>query len=203
MRLPAGVAVVDPGEPGPVLAAARARGWRIDAVLCTHRHGDHIGGAQDLRRETGGRILGPRADGIDFVDEDLVPGTRTILGASARIFEVPGHTRHHVAILVGRHCFVGDILFVMGCGRLFEGPPEPFYEAIRREILPLPDETILYPGHDYAARNLPFARRVHPEIPDEAPPPPMTLGDEKRRNPFLRAPDAATFARLRAERDTF
>ena len=177
-------------------------------MLLTHRHGDHIGGAEDLRREVGARILGPRADGIGFVDEDLVPGEREILGARARIFEVPGHTRHHVAIHLPDaagtgHLFVGDILFVMGCGRLFEGPPGPFYEAIRREILPLPDATILYPGHDYAARNLPFARACDPAIPDEAPPPPMTLGAEKRRNPFLRAPDTATFARLRAERDSF
>ena len=132
-----------------------------------------------------------------------VPGAREILGAPARIFEVPGHTRHHIAIGFEGHLFVGDILFVMGCGRLFEGPPGPFFDAIRREILPLPDATILYPGHDYAGRTLPFARSIDPLTPDEAPPPPMTLGDEKRRNPFLRARDAKEFARLRTLRDSF
>lgn len=201
IRLPDGVAAVDPGEPGPILAAARARGWKIDSVLLTHHHGDHIGGAEDLRRETGARILGPRADGIAFVDEDLVPGERKILGAAARVFEAPGHTRHHVAILFDGHLFAGDILFVMGCGRLFEGPPGPFYEAIRREILPLSDDTLLYPGHDYAAKNLPFARSIDPTISEETPAPPVRLGEEKRRNPFLRARDAADFARRRSERD--
>lgn len=198
--------VVDPGEALPVVAAARERGLTVETILLTHHHADHVAGAAEVARAFGAKTAGPLADGV-AADEDLVPGEIEVFGEGARVFEVPGHTRHHIAVFFPARgdLVCGDILFVAGCGRLFEGRADATWAAFEREILPLPDATRVWPGHDYAVKNLRFAADVTPpETPhgeavrkrlaeaeaaarDGRPFIPSTIGEEKRTNPFLLA----------------
>jgi hydroxyacylglutathione hydrolase len=207
-------AAVDPGEAGPVLAAAERRGWTIDSVLLTHHHADHIAGASAIRAETGAAIVAPLADlgRIENVDVAVSGGDTVALGAThAVVFDTPGHTSGHVAywFVAEDALFSGDTLFSLGCGRLFEGTAEQMWESLSR-LRSLPDETRVYCGHEYTASNARFALSLDPENPDlvaraeeiaqlreaKQPTVPSLLSVEKAANPFLRADDPALAARL-------
>jgi hydroxyacylglutathione hydrolase len=212
-------AVVDPGDAGPVLAEAERRGWSIDEVWNTHWHGDHTGGNLEIKSATGARISGPRSENIPGRDVALGEGSEIRLGKHVgRIIEVPGHTLGHVALLFDKErvAFVGDTLFAMGCGRLFEGSPEQMYRSLQR-LAELPADTKLYCAHEYTLANARFAAHVEPgnqaineRLASVArlreaglPTVPTTVGEERETNPFVRSTNVEEFARRRAEKDSF
>ena len=143
-------AVVDPGDADAVMAAAAARGWTIDKVFNTHWHPDHTGGNARVKA-AGAQVFGPAEEAarIATIDTPLREGDQVSIGAHvAEIWEVPGHTLGHIAYVFRDSgiAFVGDTMFAMGCGRLFEGSPEQMYASLRR-LADLPAETKLYPAH--------------------------------------------------------
>jgi hydroxyacylglutathione hydrolase len=212
-------AVVDPGDAAPVLAEAGRRGWKISQVWNTHWHPDHTGGNLAIKATAGARISGPASENIPGRDVALSEGDEVRLGDHVgRVIEVPGHTIGHIALIFDADgvAFVGDTLFAMGCGRLFEGTPEQMFGSLRR-LIELPDETRLYCAHEYTLSNARFA--VHAEPGNQAIRDrlarvtemreageitvPTTVAEERATNPFVRATDSTDFARLRREKDSF
>jgi hydroxyacylglutathione hydrolase len=212
-------AVVDPGDPAPVLAEAERRGWAIGQVWNTHWHPDHTGGNLAIKGATRARISGPAAENIPGRDVALKEGDEVRLGNHVgRVIEVPGHTSGHIALVFDheRVAFVGDTLFAMGCGRLFEGTPEQMYRSLQR-LTSLPDETRLYCAHEYTLSNALFAAHAMPgdaaiegrlaEVKrrrgEGKATVPTSVGQERETNPFVRATNVEEFARLRREKDSF
>jgi hydroxyacylglutathione hydrolase len=212
-------AVVDPGDAAPALAEASRRGWTIGQVWNTHWHPDHTGGNLAIKEAAGARISGPASRRIPGRDVALSEGDEIRLGNHVgRVIEVPGHTLDHIALVfeAERIAFVGDTLFAMGCGRLFEGTPEQMYRSLQR-IADLPPDARLYPAHEYTLSNARFA--VHADPGNEALGRrlsevqalrdagtitlPTTVALERETNPFVRASNVAEFARLRADKDSF
>jgi hydroxyacylglutathione hydrolase len=215
------VAVVDPGEAGPVEAALAARGWEPALILLTHHHGDHVGGVAALKAAHGAAVIGAAADAhrLPALDRAVSPGDTVAVGESeAVVIDTPGHTRGHIAYHFPEAGVLacGDTLFSLGCGRMFEGSAEEFFAALAR-LAALPDDTLVLCGHEYTQSNARFALSVEPdnaalraraaEVEAQRaagrPTVPVALGAEKAANPFLRARDAAEFARLRAAKDSF
>jgi len=210
---------IDPSVADPVLAAAQARGWRIGQIWNTHWHGDHIGGNAGIVAATGARVTAPRAElsKIPDVDRPVGEGDRVRLGAhEAVVLAVPAHTAGHIAYHFAEDgvIFVGDTLFAMGCGRLFEGTAAQMFENMRR-FAALPDETRVYCAHEYTLSNGRYALRAEPDndavkarlaevealrAREEATVP-TTIALEKATNPFMRADTVAELARRRAEKD--
>ena len=214
-------AVVDPGDPTPVLAAAEARGWRIGQVWNTHWHPDHTGGNLAVVAATGATLSAPAAEAarIARIDVALKEGDRVRLGDHVgEVWEVPGHTLGHIALIFrdAGVAFVGDTMFAMGCGRLFEGTPEQMHASLQR-IAALPDDTRLYCAHEYTLANARFAAHAFPgdgpiaarlsavEAARDAGEAtvPTDVAAERATNPFLRARNAAEFAALRRAKDAF
>jgi len=212
-------AVVDPGDAAPVLAEAAKRGWSLTQVWNTHWHPDHTGGNLAIKEATGARLSGPAEENIPGRDVALREGDEVRLGAHAgRVIEVPGHTLGHIALVFDdeRIAFVGDTLFAMGCGRLFEGTPQQMYRSLER-LTELPDDTRLYCAHEYTLSNARFAAQADPgnaaiadrlgevqRLRDEGTiTVPTTVAQERETNPFVRATDADEFARLRKAKDSF
>jgi hydroxyacylglutathione hydrolase len=159
--------VVDPAVAEPVLAAAQARGWTISQIWNTHWHGDHIGGNAAIVAATGARVTAPAAElaKIPNVDRPVAEGDIVRLGAhEARVWEVPAHTAGHIAYHFAQDevVFVGDTLFAMGCGRLFEGTAEQMYRNMAR-LAALPETTHVYCAHEYTLSNGQFAIRTEPD----------------------------------------
>lgn len=229
-------ATVDTPDAAAIEAALAARGWRLDYVLNTHHHHDHAGGNLALKRRTGCRIVGPRADAdrIPGIDIEVDDGDVFALGSrEARVYATPGHTRGHVVyhFAADHVAFVGDTLFAMGCGRLFEGTPAQMWQSLSRLVERLPDDTAIYCAHEYTAANARFAASVEPDNAALAarvrevealraagrPTVPTRMDLEKATNPFLRpaspglratlgladADDVAVFAATRARKDRF
>ena len=212
-------AVVDPGDAQPVLAEAERRGWTITQIWNTHWHPDHTGGNVALKQATGARVSGPENDRIPARDVPLSEGSELRIGEHVgRVIEVPGHTLDHLALIFDdeRVAFVGDTLFAMGCGRLFEGTPEQMYASLQR-LAELPAETRLYCAHEYTLANARFAHHAEPQneaiaarleqvraLRDEGKITlPTDVAIERGTNPFVRASNAQEFARLRSEKDSF
>jgi len=227
--------VVDPAVAEPVLAALGTRSWRLGHILNTHHHGDHVGGNLALKQATGATVVGPRADAarIPGLDVAVGDGETVRLGAAeATVFDVPGHTRGHIAywFRAADALFCGDTLFALGCGRLFEGTPVQMWASLTK-LRGLPDATRVYCAHEYTQSNARFALTVEPDnaalvarasAVDAArargrPTVPSTLVEERATNPFLRpdsaairrrlgltaAEDAAVFAEVRRRKDQF
>lgn len=212
-------AVVDPGDATPALAEAERRGWTINQVWNTHHHWDHSGGNLAMKEATGCTISGPAAEDIPGRDVALSEGSELRIGGHVgRVIEIPGHTLGHIALVfeAERAAFVGDTLFAMGCGRLFEGTPQQMFASLNR-LTALPEDTSLYCGHEYTLANARFAAHAEPENEviarrlEEtttlrergAITLPTTIAEERATNPFVRASDWKDFARLRAEKDSF
>ena len=212
-------AVVDPGDAAPVLAEAERLGWTIDQVWNTHWHPDHTGGNLAIKEATGARISGPASENIPGRDVALAEGDTVRLGDHVgRVIAVPGHTLGHIALVFDEDqvAFVGDTLFAMGCGRLFEGSAQQMYGSLQR-IAELPEDTRLYCAHEYTLANARFAAHAEPDNGAVAErlarvqeqreagqiTVPTTVAQERETNPFVRSTNVEEFARRRAAKDSF
>lgn len=212
-------AIVDPGDAAPALAEAKRRSWPVTQVWNTHHHWDHSGGNLAMKEATGCTVSGPAAEVIPGRDVALSEGSVLRIGDHVgRAIEIPGHTLGHIALIFDedRIAFVGDTLFAMGCGRLFEGTPQQMYASLQR-LADLPENTALYCGHEYTLANAHFAAHAEPEngaIADRLEQVkaqrdagkvtlPTSVDQERRTNPFVRASNWQEFARLRTEKDNF
>jgi hydroxyacylglutathione hydrolase len=206
--------LVDAPEAAPIVAALDERGWRLDTILITHHHHDHVGGVASLVERYGCTVTGPRAEQAKLPPiatgwaEGDTGGTGDL---SFRVIEVPGHTLGHVAFYFDKAgaVFTADSLMALGCGRVFEGTPEMMWDSLSK-LMALPPETMVYSGHEYTAANARFALTVDPDnadlqarakdieaarAADEATAQ-VPLSLELATNPFLRAGDPALKAAL-------
>ncbi len=193
---------VDPGEAAPVLEFLHAHDLQLEAILCTHRHHDHVDGIEELRGVYNVPVYGRSHQKNPHITHDLREGDRLrldVLDAVFDIIEIPGHLDDHIAFLTPEIVFCGDIMFGAGCGRNFEGTLEQLQHSLQR-LAALPDDTLVYCAHEYTAYNLPFALACEPSNPDiqrrlaetrllraaNRPTVPFTIALEKATNPFLR-----------------
>lgn len=205
--------VVDPGDAAPVLRALQTHGLQLVAILVTHHHGDHTGGVDTLKSQTGAQVYGSGGEDIAHLDQPLFGGeTLQLLGLEVRVLAVPGHTRAHVAFWLPMTelaseapiLFCGDTLFSGGCGRLFEGTATQMHQSLTT-LAALPDNTRICCAHEYTLANLRFAQAVDPDNARLAayvqhctqlrhngrPTLPSTLAQEKHINPYLRCQHTA------------
>ena len=208
--------VVDPGDADVVLRALKKRDLHLSLILNTHHHKDHVGGNARLAKEYGAPIIGPAKEEARI--QDLARGVEkgdsvTFSTLRGQVIETHGHTSGHIAFYFPqiRALFCGDTLFSLGCGRLFEGTAAELWHSLV-SLRALPDDTLIYCGHEYTEANAKFAlmldkhnpalkaraenaaalrRKGHPTIP-------ALLGEEKKTNPFLRA-DQPEFLQMLAK----
>ena len=215
-------AIVDPAEGAPIIAAIEAAGGRLDMILLTHHHGDHIADADMVRaRFPGVKMVGAAADAhrLPKLDQAVKEGDIVRLGnAEGRVIDTPGHTRGQINYFFpgGPILLSGDTLFSLGCGRLIEGNATEMFASLGK-LSALPDDTLVCCGHEYTESNAKFALSVDPGNADliafadrvhrlraaGTPSVPSRMGDEKRANPFLRAKDVAGLAEVRGKKDRF
>ncbi len=220
------VGCIDTPDGDAVLAAADAVGWRIDVIFNTHWHPDHAGGNEAVKARFGSHIVGPEEVREHYpIDQVVGHGDVVKLGeTSFTVIDTGGHTLGHVCFHSAEagKVFVGDTLFPLGCGRIFEGTPQQMWDSLSR-LAALPGETVVYSAHEYTLGNARFAESVDSSaalaeriVQIEAarargePTVPTTIADELRTNPFLRAPQlsdkadpVAAFAEIRAAKDNF
>jgi hydroxyacylglutathione hydrolase len=229
------VGLVDAPERGPIAAALDERGWGLDLILITHHHDDHIAAVDQLRAAHGARVAGAAIDQHRLPRLDLALGDEEIValgGSAARVMSVPGHTIGHIAFYFADApaLFSADSLMLLGCGRLFEGTPDQMWASLT-SLAALPEETLVYSGHEYTEANARFAisldegnallqaraERILAQRARNEPTVPGSLGDEIATNPFLRAAEPAlkrslgleaasdvdTFAEIRRRKDVF
>ncbi len=228
-------AVVDPSEPTPILEELKKQGWKLDFILNTHHHADHVGGNLALKGTTHAKVVGNAGDKerIPGIDMPLDPGSELLVGDHpCQLVLANGHTQGHVLYWFSedRYLFTGDTLFLMGCGRLFEGDARTMWESLLF-IRSLPPDTQIYCGHEYSLSNARFALTVDPSNTSlktrlehleqlskkGAPSVPGTVKEELLTNPFLRTNDPGikkqlglvdaneveVFAELRKRKDSF
>lgn len=203
-------AVVDPGDAAPVLAWLEAHpDWRLEDILITHHHNDHVGGVEALKAATGARVSGPASERIPARDVALQDNAVVrVLDTDFQVFAVPGHTLGHIAYFSEQPAipllFSGDTLFAAGCGRLFEGTPEQMHASLQR-LAALPGATQVYCAHEYTLSNLRFACAVEPTNPqvlarfaevsrlraENRISLPSTIALERLTNPFLRVDETS------------
>ncbi len=228
-------ASIDAPDAAPIRAELEARSWTLTHIFVTHKHLDHVEGIKPLRQDFDITVIGPQKSAAEtgLYDKSVADGDRLeFAGAEIRVIATPGHTLDHVSYFLPgeKVAFVADTLFALGCGRLFEGTPEMMWESLKK-LRALPDETIIYCGHEYTAANAEFAVSIEPDNAALAaraaeiralraegkPTLPTTIGREKATNPFMRADDpvlagalgmagadpAAIFAEVRGRKDRF
>lgn len=228
-------AAIDTPDANAIERALADTGWKLTFILNTHHHADHAGGNLALKERTGCVIVGCRADAarIPGIDIKVSDGETFDFGNHrARILETPGHTVGHICYVfdADRAAFVGDTLFSMGCGRLFEGTPAQMWNSLQK-LMAVPDDTRIFCAHEYTTKNGHFAETLEPASAALAarmaevnalraagqPTVPSTLGLEKATNPFLRPAspelratlgmqheeDVAVLAETRRRRDKF
>lgn len=193
--------VVDPGIAQPVLQVLMKEKLELQAIWITHHHHDHSGGAMEISQHFSVPIYGPAHDGLEeLLTHPLTEGqTLDGLGVPFSIIDCPGHTKGHIAFYGDGKLFCGDTLFTAGCGRLFEGTAAQLYHSLQK-FAALPDDTLIYCGHEYTHNNLRFAKTVEPNNAavikrmqhvqtlreKNLPTVPASLIIEKQTNPFLR-----------------
>lgn len=214
-------AIVDPADAAPIIAAIENSGGRLDKILLTHHHNDHIGGVEEVRAKYNCLVVGAAADAhrLPNLDQSVREGDLVSLGsASAFVIETPGHTIGQINFYFpdGPILLSGDTLFSLGCGRLIEGNAGQMFESLRK-LAALPGNTLVCCGHEYTESNAKFALSIDPDNPAlqvmvaevaklraaGKPSVPSLLSNEMVANPFLTAPDVASFADARAKKDKF
>ena len=227
-------AAIDTPDADVYLAEAQAKGWHITAIWNTHWHPDHAGGNLKIQAATDCKIIGPagEAEKIPGIEQPVRHGDKVFLGEHvADVLVVPGHTLGHIAFHLPEDAvaFVGDAVFALGCGRVFEGDMAMMWQSMQ-SIKALPGQTTLYCAHEYTQSNARFAETIetsnqtlHAYIAEidakrarGEPTVPMLLARECDTNPFLRADDpslqaamghagdaVATFAEIRGRKDRF
>ncbi|WP_158773639.1 hydroxyacylglutathione hydrolase [Cobetia sp. L2A1] len=196
------VAVVDPGDATPVIDILESRGLTLDTILITHHHKDHTGGLPELIKRYQPRVIGPHNPAIQGIDEHVAQGdTCRVQGRLFEVMEVPGHTLDHIAFVTSGMpglLFCGDTLFSGGCGRLFEGTAQQMHDSLSR-LAALPEDTLVFPAHEYTLANLAFAQAAEPDnsLLDDViadceriralgrPTLPSNINRERHINPFL------------------
>ncbi|NCF43503.1 MAG: hydroxyacylglutathione hydrolase [Proteobacteria bacterium] len=228
-------ASIDTPEAAAINSALAQQGWTLTHILNTHHHFDHAGGNEELKAQWGCQIIGAANDAhrIPGIDQQVVDGEWFHLGNSAvQVLEVPGHTLGHIAYYFAndKAAFVGDTLFALGCGRMFEGTAQQMWASLEK-LMALPDETVVYCAHEYTQANAAFAITVEPDnsalqqrtrdiarLREQGiPTVPTTIGLERQTNPFVRphsddlqrtidcvgADAVAIFAETRKRKDNF
>ncbi len=220
------VASIDTPDAEAIIAAAEAQGWGIDLVLNTHWHPDHAGGNAAVKARFGAELVGPEEVRAHFpLDRTVRDGDVVDLGETRfSVIDTGGHTLGHICYhdAADGIAFVGDTLFPLGCGRLFEGTPQQMWASLSR-LAALPADTVAYSAHEYTLSNGRFAvtvddspalaarmERVKAARERGEPTVPTTIALERDTNPFLRAPllsdradPAEAFAEIRALKDNF
>tara|TARA_B110000914_G_scaffold6663_1_gene5617 strand:- start:30 stop:794 length:765 start_codon:yes stop_codon:yes gene_type:complete len=227
--------VIDPGEADPVTRVLKDKNWNLDQIINTHHHNDHTGGNVELKKQWGSQLIAPsyekdRISNVDiFVSHDDII---SIAGVDAKVIHTPGHTLGHVCFYMPEQkcLFSGDTMFYLGCGRVFEGTMEQMWDSLLK-LKSLPDDTLVYCGHEYTLSNAKFSTYIDPnnqllkqtcaEINNkrekELPTIPFLLGKEKKINPFLRADESSfntsiglninnpteSFRKMRLQKDNF
>ncbi|WP_447553071.1 hydroxyacylglutathione hydrolase [Vreelandella sp. EE22] len=230
------VCVVDPGEAAPVIELLEREGLTLATILITHHHNDHTGGVKELKKRYAPHVIGPANSTIDGIDETVGHGDEVrVMGRLFEVIATPGHTLDHISYFaagIPALLFCGDTLFCAGCGRLFEGEPQQMLASLNA-LAQLPEDTLVFAGHEYTQANLTFARAADPDNDtlvqalDECekaraldrPTLPSTIGRELSINPYLRVAtesvrqaagtqgpngdDLATFTTLREWKNRF
>jgi len=225
---------IDTPDAEAYLAAAAEKGWIITQIWNTHWHPDHAGGNEAIKNATNCTVTAPKGEGdrIACFDVQTEAGaTLKFAGLDVHVIDVSGHTLGHVAYHIpdASIAFVGDSIFALGCGRMFEGTPEMMWSTMLR-LRALPEDTTLYCAHEYSQANARFAEHIDTgnhaldryvkfiddQRKQDRPTVPTTLARELKTNPFLRADDlvlqmkmghegdaVATFAAIRQAKDNF
>ncbi len=214
-------AIVDPAEEAQVVAAIQAAGGRLDTILLTHHHDDHIAAVAPIRARYGAKVIGAQADAhrLPKLDTAVKEGDTIPFGdGSAQVIDTPGHTVGHIAYFIqpGAVLLAGDTLFSLGCGRLLEGTAADMFGSLQK-LAALPGDALVCCGHEYTQSNARFAVT---EEPDNAAlqarasevdrlrargqaTVPTRLADELVQNPFLHAQDAISLGAIRTRKDRF
>tara|TARA_Y100000768_G_scaffold387593_1_gene379425 strand:+ start:1788 stop:2507 length:720 start_codon:yes stop_codon:yes gene_type:complete len=213
--------VVDPSEASPIINFVEKKKLKLVYILNTHHHYDHVGGNLELKRKYNSKVIGFKEDkkripGIDILVEDNQIWNED--NFEAKIYHVPGHTSGHIAFhfFKEKKLFIGDTLFSLGCGRIFEGTNEEMFNSLNR-IKKIPDDTEIYCGHEYTLQNSKFCLthdstnlnlknkilEIERKLKDGLPTIPTFLKDELKCNIFLKAKDVKSFSKLRDLKDNF
>ena len=213
--------VVDPSEASPIINFVEKKKLKLVYILNTHHHYDHVGGNLELKRKYNSKVIGFKEDkkripGIDILVEDNQIWSED--NFEAKIYHVPGHTSGHIAFhfFKEKKLFIGDTLFSLGCGRIFEGTNEEMFNSLNR-IKKIPDDTEIYCGHEYTLQNSKFCLahdstnlnlknkilEIERKLKDGLPTIPTFLKDELKCNIFLKAKDVKSFSKLRDLKDNF
>jgi len=213
--------VVDPGDAAAVDRFLQENNLNLLKILVTHHHRDHVGGLEALKNQYGCQVIGPAKESISGLDVTCEEGDTVEipqLELELKVIDVPGHTAGHIAYFSAKtlqHAnllFCGDTLFSAGCGRLFEGTANQMWQSIKK-LMALPDDTQIFPAHEYTLSNIQFALAVEPENKalkahqdkvkalrnNNIPSLPATLSLEKAINPFMRVeqPSVIKMAEMR------
>ena len=213
--------VIDPSEASPIINFVEKKKLKLVYILNTHHHYDHVGGNLELKRKYNSKVIGFKEDkkripGIDILVEDNQIWNED--NFEAKIYHVPGHTSGHIAFhfFKEKKLFIGDTLFSLGCGRIFEGTNEEMFNSLNK-IKKIPDDTEIYCGHEYTLQNSKFCLahdstnlnlknkilEIERKLKDGLPTIPTFLKDELKCNIFLKAKDVKSFSKLRDLKDNF